>query len=442
MAAKRSLTIKQERQKRTEERKAPTKSTIGADRIDKLIAEMNKNLGGAGHVFRGSAIEERTYARRSTGIPTLDSIMSGGLPRGGLVEIGGAFSVGKTTLAIHFMAAAQADEWQKPAGERKAFGWVGLEPFSKRWARENGFWIPFSEAEYTDPATGIVKKLDPLEGASDLEKLRMEQLGIEDPYIEVCPFVLVQDDRGDYALEAALTMLASNEFAVVVVDSLGVAKPSKWLLEKSVQDSADFPREVKMIGDYTTRACLMCNKRYDENNQPANDGAYFNDTTVINLNHIMMNIGSQAMAPWKQHSIKGGEANKHNHHFILYLWKGETLMVKRPMPGGEQTYVYGHEVKAIGIKSKIGAPFLQGSFYFYTQPFESFLPGDIDLVQDFVYFGLVYKLIKQNGAFYYLDDVRIAQGREQLYSYFREDSAAFEQLKANVTAAIKDNSHD
>jgi len=438
MAGKR-LSIKQKREQRQRDVASQATST-GGDRFDKLISAVNKRLKGGGSIFRGTAIERQEYVRRSTGIPSVDYVLSGGPPKGGLIEIGGEYSSGKTTLALHMCAVEQQVQWALPPEQRRGIAWIALEPFSKRWARQNGFFLPFNEDTYVDHNTGEEKVYDAYAEASELELLRMQQMGIEDPYAEICPFVLVHEDRGDVALDAALDLIKSNLFSYVVVDSLGVAKSTKWLEEAEVQDSGDFDRTAKMIGDYTARACLALNKRYDANNQMADDGAFFNETTCIHLNHIVTNIGTMAMAPWKKYSIKGGEGNKHNHHAILFLYKGEQMMMERP---GGSRYVYGQANKIICIKSKIGAPFKAGEFDFYFQPFGQFQAGDIDTAKDAVQLGLILGVFNRRGSHIdfgpneHTSEEYTANGQDNFADLVRATPELFEALKLAVAAATK-----
>ncbi len=394
--------------------KAPKKA--GGDPIDQLVAKINSQLAGGGRVFRGSEIEKRDWQRRSSGIPTFDFLSDGGYPRGGLVELGGEFSVGKTTAAIHFLRAIQQNE---PGA---AVAWVAIEPFSKRWARGNGFFIPFSEEHG-----------DPFENASPLELYRMEQAGITDPYKEITPFVLVQEERGDVALDASLTLIKSNRLAAVVVDSLGVAKSTKWLLEAEVQDAGDFPREAKMIGDYTTRAVLSLNKRYDDTGAEAKDGKHYNQTTVLHLNHISTNVGTQARAAHKLFRLKGGEGNKHNHHCIIFMWKGKDFMIDL---SADRRYTYGREVNAICIKSKIGPEQRSGSYDFYYQPYESFQAGDIDVVKDLVGLALTAGILKRSGSWIEFETIK-EQSREKFQDVLRAWPEMFQYLHGQTMEALK-----
>lgn len=425
------LTIQQKAdQRRIEKTKTPAASREG-DRIDKVVAQINKDLGGSGRVYRGAEIQSRDYSRRSSGIPSLDYILNGGLPRGGLVELGGEYSSYKTTVSLKACAEVQRTT-------KGAVAFVALEPFSKRWAREVGFFIPFSEKEAADPQTGELKPIDPYAEASQLELLRMEQAGITDPYKEISPFVLVQEERGDVALDAALQALRSNEFEIIVVDSLGVARSTKWLEEKEVQDSGDFPREAKMLGDYTARAVLALNIRYDASGQPSKDGTYSNQTTLIHLNHIVTQIGTQAHLPWKQYSIKGGKGSEHNHHAIVFLWKGSQLRTEGKDSATGKPYVYGQEIRCIALKSKLGPPFMEGAFHFYSQPYGSFTTGDVDTVRDLVGLAEIASVIKRSGAWYEYYDLK-RQGRDKLEEAFRDPTHVeyLERLKEDVRAALR-----
>ncbi len=345
-------TIQQKREARQEEKAKNPGQAKTAHPLDKLIASVNQKLGAGGRVFRGSEIEEMFTDRRSFGIPSLDYIMGGGLLKGGLHEMGGEYSVGKTTLALKACARAQREE------PHKAIGWIALEPFSKAWARKNGLWIPFHPEH------------DPFEGATELELHRMAEAGIEDPYSTngLAEVVLMEDERGDVILDATLDLLRSNLFSIIVVDSLGVAKLTKWVEEKDVQDASDFPREPKMLADYTTRAMLAFNRRYDENNNLAKDGKFPLQTSLIHLNQIMTAIGSQAFAPWKKFVMKGGEGMKHNHHIVMFFWKGQPIQEKI----GTENVTFGQEVRCIAIKNKTAKPFRQSEFKFYFDDYATF----------------------------------------------------------------------
>ena len=51
------------------------------------------------------AEEKQKLNRVSTGVPALDAIMQGGLPKGEIYLVNGAPGTGKTILALHFLQA-------------------------------------------------------------------------------------------------------------------------------------------------------------------------------------------------------------------------------------------------------------------------------------------------------------------------------------------------
>lgn len=425
-----------EKKKVRDSAKAAAPAAAGKTPIDRLVSSINQRLGGKGTVSTASSIEHRSYERRSTGIPSLDYVLSGGYAKGGLHMYGGEYSTGKTSVALEGCIYAQRHEAHVgPAFG--AVGWVALEPFSKRHARERGLWLPFSEDPIVDKATGLSVPRDPFAEASALELLRMEQQGITDPYKETTKFILVQEERGDVALDVALDMVRSNLFAFVVVDSLGVAKSTKWLEENEVQDAGDFPREAKMIGDYTSRLVLGLNKRYDENNVVANDGVHHNQTTVIHLNHIVTNVGTQARAKHKTQSIKGGEGNKHNHHVIVFLWKGELYQAERP---GAAPYRYAQETRCMALKSKLGPPMKEGSFDLYMQPYGPFQTGDFDVVKDLVGLAVQAGVITRAGAWYRFGDEENflnENGKEAFATVIRNNPDWYEHLASETQKALR-----
>jgi len=427
--AKKCLTIGQKKTARDQQKaKGEVKLKAGADRIDTLLAELNKGTDGRTRIFRSSDIEKREWSRRRSGCLSLDVVLNGGLPRGGLVEFGGPYSSGKTTLALHCCAHEQ-----KTYGG--AVAWIALEPFSKRWARECGFFIPFSENTTLDPVSGEETPIDSYEQASELELLRMQQAGIEDPYTEVSPFVLVQEERGDVALDVALDLIASNEFAYVVVDSLGVAKNTKWVEEKGVQEAGDFPREPKMLGDYTARALLKMNAKYDENNRISGEGTRFNDTTVININQIVTNIGSMANSPWKMYEMKGGEGMKHNHHAVVFVWRTMRQDQVVDAPGGKR-YNFAQQINMYGLKSKLGPPFLQGETDFYLRPYGEYQPGDFDTAGDVLTWGTIAGTIERTGAWYHINGEKF-NGRPAAEAYLNENHELLWSLYESTLMAMR-----
>jgi hypothetical protein len=69
-------------------------------------AHLLHHLGRPGDVFLGTARTGTPPTSLSTGIPTLDVLLGGGLPGGGITELAGTHSTGRTSFACTVAAAA------------------------------------------------------------------------------------------------------------------------------------------------------------------------------------------------------------------------------------------------------------------------------------------------------------------------------------------------
>jgi hypothetical protein len=97
-------------------------------------------LGRPGDVRLGTA-RPTTQARLATGLPPLDAVLDGGLPRGRITEITGTRSAGRTGLACHIAATATAAgeiiAWVDPADalEPETVATAGVALTRTLWVR-------------------------------------------------------------------------------------------------------------------------------------------------------------------------------------------------------------------------------------------------------------------------------------------------------------------
>ena len=142
--------------------------------LDAALAQIDRAFGKGSAMRLGSreAIEIETISTGSLGLDIALGI--GGLPRGRVVEIYGPESSGKTTLALHAVAAAQA------AGGVAAF----------------------IDAEHA---------LDPIYA---------RKLGVD-----VDNLIVSQPDTGEQALEITDTLVRSNAVDILVIDSVAALVP-------------------------------------------------------------------------------------------------------------------------------------------------------------------------------------------------------------------------
>ena len=145
-----------------------------AELVADAIAKIEKQYG-KGSIIRLGDKEIEHIDVISTGCLTLDMALGvGGLPKGRIIEIYGPESSGKTTVALHAIAACQAD----------------------------GGMAAFIDAEHA---------LDPIYA----EKLGVN---VKDLYVS-------QPDSGEQALDILETLVRSNAMDIIVVDSVAALTP-------------------------------------------------------------------------------------------------------------------------------------------------------------------------------------------------------------------------
>ncbi len=164
---------------------AKNEGKTAAPSLDAALAQIEKQFG-AGAVMRLGETAAKTVPSISTGSLGLDlAIGSGGYPRGRIVEIYGPESSGKTTLALHAVANAQA----------------------------RGGTAAIIDAEHAlDPAYA-------------------RRLGVD-----LDTLLVSQPDSGEQALEICELLVKSNSVDLVVVDSVAALTP-KAELEGSMGDT-------------------------------------------------------------------------------------------------------------------------------------------------------------------------------------------------------------
>ena len=143
--------------------------------LDLAISQIDRQFGKGSVMRLGDAKTAVSVASISTGSLSLDFALGvGGVPRGRVVEIFGPESSGKTTLALHIIAEAQA-------------------------------------------AGGIAAFID-AEHAMDAKYAKALGVSVED-------LLVSQPDTGEQALEITETLVRSGALDIVVIDSVAALVP-------------------------------------------------------------------------------------------------------------------------------------------------------------------------------------------------------------------------
>lgn len=304
---------------------------------------------GAGTVFiLGSSRRLKVASIPSVlGLDVITGI--GGLPKGRIVEVYGPESGGKTTLTLHVIANAQKE----------------------------GLLAAFIDAEHA---------LDPVYA---------KKLGVN-----VDQLVVSQPDNGEQALEVAEALIKSEQFSVVVVDSVAALVPKKEL-EGEMGDS--------QMG---SQARLMSQAMRKLNAIVAKTG-----TCLIFINQVRDKIGGYG----NPETTTGGRALK------FYASMRITVRAGEPVKEGSEQIGCVTNVKI--VKNKLHPPFKMVQLQMrYGLGFDPVL----NLIEPAAELGILEK----KGSRYVYKGEEIANGLDNTVDALRMDPAMFESIDSAARAKV------
>ena len=329
-------------------------TNIPADaNLEKLIEAIRKAHGDDA-VFVGDEVPTANVDVIPSGSLNLDiAIGVGGVPRGRPVEIYGPESSGKSTLAISVMAQAQK---------------MGLM------------------AGYIDTEHAMVPEWAEIIGL-DLAKL-----------------IISQPESAEQALNVCRTMVKSNSFGIVVVDSVA-AMATEAELENNIGD-ATVAVQARIMSEALKKLC------HDVSTSR---------TALIFVNQIRENVNATGYAP--RETTSGGRALRFYTSVRIDLRRIES--VKK----GEQ--FVGNRVRARVVKNKVAAPFKTGEF-------EIMFDRGIDQIGEYVDLALKRGHITRRGNQYYRaeDGLSLGAGRENTRNKLQENAELLDSIKTLVHASI------
>lgn len=313
----------------------------GAD--EAWFHEMQKSRKWAGRVCITEASEDNAsyLLRRSTGVMGLDIALGGGLHGGGLIEVHGGQSVGKTHLAYRV-----AGQVQQAYGSAARIG-IGMTEanIDKSFARTCGCCVAYSNSEIEELNLIRVNKGWPEFTPEEVEDLRMQ----------VGKFYLIRGGTGDEMLTSVLSFLESvgNECQLIILESLGA-------LLTPDQDEKDVGDRV--YGGSAGIVTTFIAKLNPLLIMPREDGSQ-SETTILAINQARANIDGGPRGP-KTKPASGAWAFKHAQLASIELRRGDTLWAD-----GSHTRQVGKEVRWSLTKGKAGChDGLKGVYNYYHVP--------------------------------------------------------------------------
>ena len=227
-----------------------------------------------------------------------------------------------------------------------------------------------------------------------LDPVYAKKLGVnlDDLYVS-------QPDTGEQALDITEALVRSSAVDIIVVDSVAALTP-KAEIEGDMGDT-HVGLQARLMSQALRKLTAIVNK---------------SKTCVIFINQLREKVGIMFGNP---ETTPGGKALKFYASMRLDIRKTDTLK--------DADGVMGNRTKAKVVKNKLAPPFRQAEF-------DIVFGEGISQEGCIMDMGVQYDILGKSGSFFSYNGVKIAQGREKLRMYLRENP----EIKAEIEQKIRD----
>lgn len=311
--------------KAASKKKAPSKKS-NLTGVEAWVARMNSSARyrGSAQIRMASEVKNPYALRRPTGKLSLDIALGGGLHAGGVVEVQGAQSVGKTLFYWETIAQLQQIYGDKL---NVIIAATELRP-DKDQARMAGCCIAYSEHEIKEMEQARVSRGLPPFTTEQHADLRMQTGNI----------IIVMAATAEKIFDVLLDALEENIFHLIVIDSMGALLPAAKDKADSLQD--------KTYGGASVPVTDFMNKVYPMLIMDRGDGS-MTETTILAINQARARIGGKSYEKSTKEAM-GAYAWKHGQLVNILLEKGGKVRETKEGPA------VGHIVRWELIKGKMG----------------------------------------------------------------------------------------
>lgn len=318
--------------------------------LEDLEKQINKKYGAGSFTTLGGQPEKNITVVSTGSIGLNQALGVGGLPTGRIVEIYGPESSGKTTLAMHVIAEAQK------VGKRCAF--IDAEhAFDPQYATSVG--IDIHNLNFFQPACG------------------------------------------EEGLNFAEDLLDSEQFGVIVVDSVAALTPLAEI-EGEVGDNK-IGLQARMMSQVLRKITAKVSK---------------SDCIFIFINQLREKIGVLYGSP---EVTTGGNA--------LKFYASVRLDVRRSITADNSVVVnnekIGNLTKVIVKKNKVAPPFKDCEF-------DILYGHGIDKEEELMRLAVKADVIHKAGGWFSYKEVNVAQGKDNLYTTLKDNPELMEEIRKDL----------
>ncbi len=211
-----------------------------------------------------------------------------------------------------------------------------------------------------------------------------------------------QPDTGEQALDIVDALVRSSAVDIIVVDSVAALTP-KAEIEGDMGDS-HVGLQARLMSQALRKLTAIVNK---------------SKTCVIFINQLREKVGVMFGNP---EVTPGGKALKFYASIRIDVRKTDILK--------DTDGAAGNRTRAKVVKNKLAPPFRQAEFDIMYGEGVSQEGCVIDL-------GLQYDIIKKSGAWFSYNDNKVANGREKMRLFLKDNPELMEEMIAKIRAAAK-----
>jgi recombination protein RecA len=226
--------------------------------------------------------------------------------------------------------------------------------------------------------------------------------------VDIDNLLISQPDTGEQALEIAESLIRSGAIDVVVIDSVAALVP-RAEIEGDMGDS-----HMGLMARLMSQALRKLSGAIRQTN-----------TSLVFTNQLREKIGVVFGNP---ETTPGGRA--------LKFYSSVRLDVRRIQSIKSGTDIIGSRTRVRVVKNKVAPPFR-------TAEFDIMHDEGISRVGDVLDLAVELSVVEKRGSFYYYgDDLRIAQGRENAKEYLKANPDIALEVENTIKELVLDQSPD
>jgi recombination protein RecA len=206
-----------------------------------------------------------------------------------------------------------------------------------------------------------------------------------------------QPDTGEQALEITEALVRSGAIDIIVIDSVAALVPKAEI--DGEMGASHVGLQARLMSQALRKLAGIISK---------------SNTIAVFINQLREKVGIMFGNP---ETTPGGRA--------LKFYASVRLDVRRVEAIKDGDNIVGNRTKIKVAKNKVAPPFKSAEFdIFYGQ--------GVSAESSIINLGTEYGIIKKSGSWFYYNELRIGQGKDNVRTFLKENRDVFEEIKAKI----------